>query len=669
MAGGGASGDAGASGSGGTSGTSGSAGSGGMSGSGGGGAAGSGGVAGSGGSAGSGGGGTGGGGSGGSLLPDGSVCALAGDCAGGRCQNGHCCATGDCCAADGDCPASYATAPACASQATCQGSKQVARCTGFTCASATVDDDSACTGPAMSCGAYPPVACNGQVAQAPPGCATSCTTATDCAPGAYCGSGVCRPTEANGHTCTAGGDCASSHCQNGHCCANGDCCAADADCAAYGHAAMCASQATCQGTRVDGICTSTFTCIAAAFDDDAGCAGLVSNDCGAYPSVTCTTAASQLTDQSAMCATSCTSDNQCDLAAHCATASGTCVPDGDAGSSCMQQNECRSGLTCVDNVCCTSACAGACVSCALPGSVGTCAPIPAGQDPDAECDAVSCAGYYQGWSGSTCYRKADVTAAQAACDGAGACRTAAQECAAQTTRGAATTTCNAACQTPNAPTCTGTVAGTCANIIPGNQSCGNGVCRVTVPMCINGAPNTCVPNSGAAHAESCNGLDDDCDGPIDDGAFADTSEPNNSCSEYRTLATVGSDQTLTFNNFTLYPSGDVDYYRIPAMETDSSCTCCDLFCTDEDFRLTITLTVPAGAGSYQFCSDTACGTVSNYCVTVPAGGSNYWQWNLDGSCPGIDSYSVYVRVSPGNSPGFACAAYSLSYYFQSGLCL
>jgi hypothetical protein len=296
-------------------------------------------------------------------------------------------------------------------------------------------------------------------------------------------------------------------------------------------------------------------------------------------------------------------------------------------------------------------------------------PVPSGQDPAGECGAVSCVGSYYGWVGDSCYRKADVSAAQAACNGAGACRTAAAECTAQTARGPATITCNSACQDPLTATCTGTTAGTCTNVNPGNQMCGQGVCAVTVPQCTNGAPNTCAPNSGAATTETCNGLDDNCDGtPDNNDAFADGQESNDSCGSYRTLTAVSSDQTITHNNLTLYPAGDVDFYRIVANETDSSCGC-GAFSTDEDYRLTVTLTVPAGAGSYDFCIDAACGSVGNNCRLVNAGTSSSWMYNLDGSCPGTDSYSVYIRISGGASPGMSCQPYTLSYFFDAGLCL
>jgi len=121
-------------------------------------------------------------------------------------------------------------------------------------------------------------------------------------------------------------------------------------------------------------------------------------------------------------------------------------------------------------------------------------------------------------------------------------------------------------------------------------------------------------------------------------------------------------------SLTIYPSGDVDYFRINATETDSSCACCDFFCTDEDYTLTVTLTVPAGAGSYSFCTDTACATVGNACQTVVAGQSFTWSYNLDGACPGNDSYGIFVRIAPGSSPGFECLPYTLSYHFTSGVC-
>jgi len=75
------------------------------------------------------------------------------------------------------------------------------------------------------------------------------------------------------------------------------------------------------------------------------------------------------------------------------------------GRPCSDGAQCESRL-CVDGVCCSGACTGSCVACNVPGSMGTCAPISAGEDPSDECpqDPVS-----------TCGR-------DGTCDGQGACR-------------------------------------------------------------------------------------------------------------------------------------------------------------------------------------------------------------------------------------------------------
>jgi hypothetical protein len=362
----------------------------------------------------------------------------------------------------------------------------------------------------------------------------------------------------------------------------------------------------------------------------------------------------------------CTDDTQCDASAHCS--GGTCQPDSGPGGFCTAQNQCGSGLTCVDSVCCTSACNGACQRCDLSGN-GTCSPVPSGQDPDQECGAVSCSNFYAGFSGDSCLTKADVPAAQATCNGAGACKTQAQECTAQVVTGPAQITCDHDCQDPTGGTCTGMTPGQCTNVSQGNQTCGQGVCQVTVPVCLNGSHNTCVPNSGAASTETCDDIDNNCDGTIDNGAFSDGFEGDDSCASFKAFPAAGSDQSLSQNSLTVYPTGDVDYYRIDGNETDSSCACCDFFCTDEDYQLTITLSVPASAGSYSFCTDGGCGTVGNNCQTVAAGTSASWVYNLDGGCPGNDNYSVFIRVMGSGAPGFECSPYTISYFFDAGRCL
>lgn len=151
---------------------------------------------------------------------------------------------------------------------------------------------------------------------------------------------------------------------------------------------------------------------------------------------------------------------------------------------------------------------------------------------------------------------------------------------------------------------------------------------------------------------------------------ADAMEPNEVCGQFKTLLSVGSNQTQTYTTLTLHNSADVDFFRIVGNETDSSCSCCDGgFCLDEDFQLKITLTVPAASAvAYSFCSSlTNCNETAN-CVNVLPGQTSTFTYNLDGACGGggSDSYSAYVRIKA-NTVGFTgCGPYTLMYQFTPG---
>ncbi|MGH9867978.1 MAG: hypothetical protein ACREAA_07440 [Candidatus Polarisedimenticolia bacterium] len=490
-----------------------------------------------------------------------------------------------------------------------------------------------------------------------------CTTVPFCDSNEFCSAGVCLPDQLDGSVCSSDDDCTSGHCDNGYCCASGVCCATALDCGAFADPSACDDQSSCQGGRLDGVCVSN-QCSSNQVADDSGCAGLVSQTCGLYPSVHCTAGASQPANQAALCNDACADDPDCDASAHCDAA--VCLTDVAQGGSCDEPSDCDQGLPCADAVCCNSGCAGVCSACDLSGAEGTCSLIPSGQDPDAECPALGCVGFYHSWSGDSCRRKADLASTDTTCNGAGACLTQAQECAAQTVAGPTTITCHANCQDPNLATCTGTTAGACTNVNPGTQTCGLGACLNTVNQCSNGAPLTCTP--GTPGMETCNNIDDNCDGTVDNGSFADGFEANSTCASFRVLNGVGSDQTASYgSSMTVYPQGDLDYYRILATESDSSCGC-GAFSFDEDYQFKATLTVPTGAGTYEVClNNGGCGSFST-CLTVAQGTSGTVFIWLDGECPGQDDYTVYVRVRGLGAPGFECLPYSLSYTFDAGLC-
>ncbi len=171
-------------------------------------------------------------------------------------------------------------------------------------------------------------------------------------------------------------------------------------------------------------------------------------------------------------------------------------------------------------------------------------------------------------------------------------------------------------------------------------------------------------NPGAS--EICNGLDDDCDGIGDNGPFGDAAEPNDNCGSVKVLAQVGSNQVIQRTDLSIYGAGDHDYFMIPARETDGSCSCCDAFCQDEDFQLKVTLTVPAGAGSYRFCLGASCSGVDDHCQQVIAGQSGTWTWILDGSCSAADGGDYFVHVHGLGPPGYSCNPYVLKYEFTTG---
>jgi len=612
-------------------------------------------------------------------LADGETCNEASDCTSGYCNNGICCSGGDCCVRPGDCPASYSNPPRCEAPEACQGSRDAAVCVGFVCNTMTnVPDDSACSGAVLAnnCGSYPSRFCSGGTDQPAPMCAMSCTSDGECDADAHCDAGACVPDLEAGRMCDEASDCRSDYCNNGFCCGGGDCCSMASDCAAavYGRPSTCTSATTCQGERVDPVCTASKQCaVGPSVSDDSGCVSLVADTCGTYPSVTCTSAADQTAP---VCASMCASDADCDPTAFCSSG-GVCTSRGMTGAACGSTSECATGLSCVDGVCCTSACTGTCRACNVAGSEGTCTNVPGSTDPDNECGAVSCAAYFTSPTGATiggsCNQVANVPARDVFCTGSGTCQGAATLCAGRTVAGAEVRDCDNTCQILSG--CTGTTPGRCDPYTPpsNTQSCGTGQCANTVPVCDAGALLTCTPRPSSA--ETCDDVDNDCDGQTDEGLSGDTLEPNNSCGAARGLAAMGttndgarvSIQTVTP---TLYGAGDVDVYRVDWLENDSTCTCTPVCLNpagcDEDYRLVATLTVPANAGSYQVCvrGGSTCG--DGTCRTVAAGATLTQDAVIDGSCGlfGSDSGTYWVTVRGVGAPAFECSPYTLRVELQ-----
>jgi len=111
-----------------------------------------------------------------------------------------------------------------------------------------------------------------------------------------------------------------------------------------------------------------------------------------------------------------------------------------------------------------------------------------------------------------------------------------------------------------------------------------------------------------------------------------------------TMGTVGgSSQLILLGNF--HDAADVsDFYRVPLVENDSTCGCTNFFCTDEDYRFTATLTVPAGHDYdlFVYRSSTLVGT-----STTSGNAGEQVVVSLDGQCGPSetpDSYTMVVEV-------------------------
>ena len=221
----------------------------------------------------------------------------------------------------------------------------------------------------------------------------------------------------------------------------------------------------------------------------------------------------------------------------------------------------------------------------------------------------------------------------------------------------------------------GIATGNCSGDIAPSGG-GNGIVNVDDLLAVINAWGPCpLPCSASCSAD----INQNCTVNVDDllavingwgqcpACPLDSLEPDNSCSQFSMLATVGSNQTQTYSNLNLHDSSDEDYFKIFAQETDSSCSCCDFWCTDENFQLKISLTVPSqSAVGYQFCTGSSCAGVNSNCHTVLPGQSYTWTWTLDGGCPQMDSYTYYIRIAAAAPGETGCVPYTLQYNFVPG---
>lgn len=389
--------------------------------------------------------------------PLGTACASGDDCASGFCADGVCCnlvCTGACVGCNqagsaGQClPIEVGGADprgvcrdegvaTCGLTGRCNGQGACARyaagsaCRPSECAAGsmvpagTCDGRGACqTGPAISCEPY---LCSGTA------CRNSCDGPADCVSPAACNAGSCGK-RGLGQACATADDCKSGSCADGVCCNEacdspcrscalpqslGRCVAVPRDApdpraargvtdparaclpqppGSCGSSGLCDGAGGCQrfpqGTPcraescdpASNVHTGQFTC-----NGQGQCAPAAGQSCAPYRC------------SGLRCASGCSSDADCASPATCQAGSCGKKP---VGQLCATSGECAGGQ-CHQGVCCSTACTGTCLSCALPGTVGVCVAVPAGAaDPAGSCrdqGIASCGN-------------------DGACNGSGACR-------------------------------------------------------------------------------------------------------------------------------------------------------------------------------------------------------------------------------------------------------
>ena len=239
--------------------------------------------------------------------------------------------------------------------------------------------------------------------------------------------------EPNGSPCIFSEQCASSACIDGVCCDMADCALSDCLACVQYRKADGSTDGTCgpviTGSHcgpAPGVCYSSTAYALAPTCSAAG--ECVANHPPCPDHFACVSNAS-----SGLCATDCREDgsssgmpdhSRCADDYWCDT-DGTCVPDkaGGAecsddeeclskecvsaecrntyGDSCSGDNECPGGVNCVDSVCCKSVCNQVCQACDIPGSLGTCIPVPANLD-NGQPHHGSCAGAHADCGVGTC---------------------------------------------------------------------------------------------------------------------------------------------------------------------------------------------------------------------------------------------------------------------------
>ncbi|MFO0590653.1 MAG: hypothetical protein U0441_24130 [Polyangiaceae bacterium] len=462
------------------------------------------------------------------------------------------------------------------------------------------------------------------------GACVECVAGDQCATGVCGVDGACLPASCNDGV--KNGDETAVDC-GGSCngCDTGQPCGVAGDC----YNGVCDMSACAAPTCADGV-ENGGVYLAGDGETDVDCGGPCGATCG--PMKACKVDGDCVGGQcsGSMCVPNCNDGvkNNAESDVDCGGSCGsTCTP----GQTCGVATDCASGF-CADGVCCDTACTGECQACtaALKGAGvdGECGSIPAGTDPENECDPEP---------GQQCGNTDGL------CSGGLGCN----KVAAGTACGDSPA-CAAGVQT-NQDTCSGTGACTDAGTVAcGLYACGGVTCNSMCSSDVDCASNaycsmgSCVAKqplgSACAAGNACSG------GNCVDGVCCD-SACSGSCKACNVAGAVGMCSFI--------PSG--------TDPGDSDCPGASLVCNGAGACKKTQGTACAAAGECVtgncadgFCCDGACNTLCQACSAAKTAGVNGTCANVtantdpDNECNGTTScngFGFCTTLANGN----ACA--------------